>query len=323
MKKQFHGTGFYTTDDLFFMSWGHTLFEESPFYVMKYYPNPQGERRREGRSYSKVKPPLYAYDEMIETVREVDAEYIRFSKVLDRPVIALPDDRLEKTFDPFSRAREIVESPSDPVEKGFRKGYTYFESLTSDLDIDIGVTASLLFGMHDPQSSDIDIVFRGDSPEMMELQSRISERILDGDMALDPSDFEREMISDALGQEVNPDLLQELASQGRYISSLDIPGLGRELHVLFIKNSFDEVSEGEAAGREAIEGTVRDSGAKYVCPEFTVETGDQDYVVVCYHKAGALVQDGDEVRVSGHKVKRGGRDIIVQLDEKKDVLRIQ
>lgn len=319
-----HGTGILTDDDLLFMTWGRTHFEGRPFHVMKYYPDPEGGRQWRGRRYSKVKPPLYAYDEMIERVTAVDDSYVRQSSMLDRRVIELPDEKTTTVFDPKTRAAEIRGDPTDAVERQFADTYEFFERKLTEwgLDIEIGVTASLLFGIHD-ETSDVDVIFYGEPDEMCRFQDRLAELLVDGTLTPELSTFEAEVVAETLGRSVDERLLETLASEKRYLSSFHRGDEETETHLLFLDDTVETIADGDAVGRTTVRGTARTTHeAKYTVPDFRVRAEDRTYRVLCYHKSGALVRDGDTVTVSGQLVETPDGPVVVQLDETADELQI-
>ncbi len=321
-----HGTGIKTEDGLHLMSWGGTRFEGKPFFVLKYFPEKNGERTKNRTSYSKVKPPLYAYNEMIDTAEEFDEDYVSYSDLLDRKIVRVPEDKIEKIIDPVEKANKIIEDPSDSVEKEFETVHSFFSDLMNrkEIDLEIGVTASLLFGLHDPDSSDIDIIFYGDSENVEKLLEEIKGLVEKGTLELELSDFEKNVVEETMDTDLTESLREKLVDEKRYLSSFHYEKTSLEIHLMFARPEINhDITDGNGKGRTSLEGTITDkSSSKYVCPRFKVKK-DRESTVICYHKSGAVVKQGDNVSLSGYKVVEGDRELILQLDERQDYLRVK
>lgn len=320
-----HGTGIASDKDLMFMSWGKNIFNNKPFFVLKYFPDKKGERELEGQRFSKVKPPLYAYNEMIDTAEEFDESLVSYSELLKRDILDLESSEIE-VFDPVEKAGEMVKNPSDKVEKQFREMREFFSGIIEEenLDLEIGVTASLLFGLHDPESSDIDLVFYGSKKELERLQTRIKKLVDEEVLKLDLSSFEKQVVEETMNEEFSDDLKKRIVEEKRYLSSFEHEKADTEIHLQYVDTEpLNDIGGGEGVGRKKIVGKVtKKSSANYVCPEFTVSNKEGDFEVICYHKSGSLIKQGDEVSLEGYMIEKQGKKFMVLLDEKADHLKL-
>lgn len=71
-----------------------------------------------------------------------------------------PRAHVVRVYNPVERFMEIISSPRDILEASAARMYSYLGDLTGSLN-ELGVTGSLLPGIHNPERSDIDLVVYG------------------------------------------------------------------------------------------------------------------------------------------------------------------
>lgn len=120
---------------------------------LRYYPSPQGERRRGGERFAKV-----AGTEASFAILGAYPHYLFPSEVTGSTLQAVPLEMVERAYHPAKRLAEIYEGPKDPLEE---KALELSEFLSGIPREKKGVTGSLLVGLHDPLTSDIDFVVYG------------------------------------------------------------------------------------------------------------------------------------------------------------------
>jgi predicted nucleotidyltransferase len=77
----------------------------------------------------------------------------------DSIIPIIPSSMISKVYDPLSRSMEIITSPKDQLEETTAE---LLYLLSRDLgELSIGITGSLLPGIHNPRISDIDLVVYG------------------------------------------------------------------------------------------------------------------------------------------------------------------
>lgn len=127
---------------------------------LRYVPDARGERRRGGVRYRKV----YAFADMVEALeRRTDGEYFTDDPVFGMRVQAVPDVRVRCVHDPRRRLDELSEEASpDPLQRDALEIARRVSAAAGVSMGDLGISGSLLFGLHAPDS-DVDAVVYGDA----------------------------------------------------------------------------------------------------------------------------------------------------------------
>lgn len=311
-----HGTGLITDDGLVFVTLGRTWIGAEPLAFLAYYPDPDGDRELDGRSYGKVPRPLANHDAMVDALREIDEAYVRDVDLLDRELVHVPRERVAEVRRPFGA------EPGGEAGKRFSAVRTYLAERIGreHVDIDIGVTGSLLLGDGTPR--DLDTVFRGGEAQVQAVRDALAGLVDDG--ALEPvlRDERRQLAERVLGTEVDDAAVRELVRDGRYPGAFSHEAMDTVIDPVFTDAPHSSITRGAAGGRISVEGEVHDTGPGYAAPEFMV-AGEREVYVVCYHRGGQLVRGGDAVTVSGQLIERDGTDVLVQLSPGDDTVRIR
>ncbi len=147
----------YTVDDLFFATTSYLHPGDRIIAFLRYIPDPEGERSRGGRRYSKVDSEG-AYNFLKENYPTYLYDAENFGKIM----LAVPHELIEEILTPTRRLKEIMEEgPSDELlEKVLIIADAFHEEASISYD-DMGVSGSILPSLHDPRSSDIDFVIYG------------------------------------------------------------------------------------------------------------------------------------------------------------------
>ena len=123
----------------------------------RFIPSPQGIRRRQKDLYGKV----YSLTERFKFLEQKSPNLIVHDPVFDETLCEVPIDTIKKHYKPIEKLRKLRSSKtSTDLEK---KAVQLTESLKEAADIpwnSIGVSGSLLVGLHTPKS-DIDPVVYG------------------------------------------------------------------------------------------------------------------------------------------------------------------
>ncbi len=147
----------YTVDDLFFATTTYLHPEDRLIAFLRYIPDPEGERSRNGRRYSKV-DSKGAYDFLAENY----PHYFYKCDIIGGRLTAVPEKFIEDILTPSERLREIInEGPSDKL---FKRVLLVADTFHDEAKIPykrMGVSGSILPSLHDPQNSDIDFVIYG------------------------------------------------------------------------------------------------------------------------------------------------------------------
>jgi predicted nucleotidyltransferase len=152
-----------TREGMFFCVTGYLHPPDRYTAYLKYSPASSGKWRDTGTAY-KRELPYYHVRSVEETVRYLEEHYpwyvtscpvrnIRFSMV--------PREYVARYYDPQERLREILAHPVDSLGEEVR-GLATEIAESADVPLgDLGITGSILIGLHNPTFSDIDLVVYG------------------------------------------------------------------------------------------------------------------------------------------------------------------
>jgi len=94
----------YTVDDLFFATTSYLHPEDRIIAFLRYIPDPEGERSRDGRRYSKVDSEgAYRF------LKENYPAYLYEAENLGKIILAVPHELIEEILTPTRRLKEIIE----------------------------------------------------------------------------------------------------------------------------------------------------------------------------------------------------------------------
>lgn len=219
--------------------------------------------------------------------------------------------------------REWIGWPAAPVT-GFSGG-TDAPGLPTAMCEELGispdaafVSGSLATGLHAGCGSDVDLVVRGDGPTVRRLRDRIARGILAGRLAFEEESRSLQLVAALFGGRPG-----RLIAEGRYVESLRVAG--RPVSVMY---DLEEdgvpavVPETDAWHRRCFHGVVSEAGlAAGKRSSWSLDCNDGPLDVVCYHRVGTLVQDGDRLSVAGW-IARGvrGRRVLVQFAIHRDTI---
>ena len=123
----------------------------------RFVPNPSGERRRAGVSYSKV----YALSERFAWLEEKFPQYLVYDQVFDDRLCEVPIEAVKNHYQPADRLQDLHhEDKLDDVE---RQALQFVKILKENANISwgkLGISGSILVKLHTP-ASDVDPVVYG------------------------------------------------------------------------------------------------------------------------------------------------------------------
>lgn len=124
---------------------------------IRYVPDPEGDRRRDGETYRKI----YPLEERYELLRQRYPHYLVFDDVFDDYLNEVPMELVKHHYDPLQKPVELRNRGDlDEVE---RQALELLELLKEQSGIpwsSIGITGSILVRLHRP-NSDIDPIIYG------------------------------------------------------------------------------------------------------------------------------------------------------------------
>jgi hypothetical protein len=146
----------YTTDDLFFATTSYLHPEDRIVSFLRYIPDSEGERIKNGSRYSKVDT-----EHANQFIKEKYPEYLFDAGVTGEKMMGVPHDKISEILRPEKRLQEIINNPDNELlEKVVIVADFFHEEAGIDYNY-MGVSGSILPGLYDPQVSDIDFVIFG------------------------------------------------------------------------------------------------------------------------------------------------------------------
>jgi len=169
--------GYYvqTVDDLFLAVKGLVHPPDRVIAYLRYAPDPQGDREREGVRYRRV----YSFADQVGLLRDRYPQYLFFDPVFGAPMQGVPHEHLKAVHHPVLGLMDLRRRPldDDAPARGYaehrsaragaseveRQTLAFARLLQQEADVSwesLGVSGSLLIGLHTP-ASDIDLVVYG------------------------------------------------------------------------------------------------------------------------------------------------------------------
>jgi hypothetical protein len=152
-----------TGEGMFFCVTGYLHPPDRYTAYLKYSPTSNGKWKDEATAYRR-ELPYYHVENVAKTVRYLEEHYpayVHHCPVRDFRFSMVPRDRVDQYYVPEARLREILRNPQDPLEEEVR-GLTLHMAAGAAVDPrGLGVTGSILIGLHNPAFSDIDLTVYG------------------------------------------------------------------------------------------------------------------------------------------------------------------
>ncbi|MPL58241.1 hypothetical protein SDC9_17901 [bioreactor metagenome] len=151
----------YTKDDLFFASTNYIHPEDRFISFLRYIPDENGDREKDGKKYSKV-----TSEEAYNYLRENYPEYLYFCDISQVEMMGVPKDKIEKIIKPEERLSEIRKneaknsSQNQLIEK-LLKVADFFHYKAGIAYENLGISGSILPNLQKNTVSDIDFVVYG------------------------------------------------------------------------------------------------------------------------------------------------------------------
>jgi predicted nucleotidyltransferase len=152
-----------TDDGLLFCVVGYLHPPDMVTAYVKYAPVPGGLWQRGGVTYGRMLA-RYNLDSVRDTLhflQENFPHYMHYCRVRDMVFSMVPLDRVAEYYAPEVRLAEIVAAPQDPLEEEAAALATRLAQAAGIPVTALGVTGSLLPGIHNPAFSDIDLTVYG------------------------------------------------------------------------------------------------------------------------------------------------------------------
>ena len=151
----------YTKDDLYFASTNYIHPEDRFISFLRYIPDENGDREKDGKKYSKV-----TSEEAYDYLRKKHPEYLYFCDISQVEMMGVPKNKIKKIIKPEERLNEIRQS-----EKEIPTQNPLIEKLLDIADFfhykagigykNLGISGSILPNLQKDTISDIDFVIYG------------------------------------------------------------------------------------------------------------------------------------------------------------------
>jgi predicted nucleotidyltransferase len=147
-----------TQEGLFFAAKGLVHPDDRIIAILRYVPDPDGGRSRNGRSYRRY----YHFTEQTQLLRSEYPQYLTFDTYAQTTLQSVPHQHIRRVYDPRLRLLEI--SHHDQRDHLEADTLAFAQLLQAESGVDfscLGVTGSLLIGLQTP-GSDLDMTVHGE-----------------------------------------------------------------------------------------------------------------------------------------------------------------
>lgn len=130
---------------------------------LKYSPAASGRWQRSGAAYHRELAFYHAHQVGL-TITELEQQYPQYvhdSPVWDMRFSMVPTERVRTYYTPEARLAEIVANPKDELEEATIRVVEEIQRATAIPLSALGITGSILLGIHSPAFSDIDLIIYG------------------------------------------------------------------------------------------------------------------------------------------------------------------
>jgi predicted nucleotidyltransferase len=152
-----------TKEGMFFCVTGYLHPPEKYTAYLKYSPAPVGKWKGGDICYRR-ELEYYHVSKVADTIAYLEQNYphyVHYCSVRDIKFSMIPQEYVKKYYLPEQRLPEILETPRDPLEEEVCAFVSEIIACTGIKEKDLGITGSILLGMHNPDFSDIDLLVYG------------------------------------------------------------------------------------------------------------------------------------------------------------------
>ena len=124
---------------------------------LRYIPNPNGDRQKEGYNYSR----LYHFAEQVQFLQDYYPRYLAFEWTVQGTLQSVPRRSIRRVYDPRVRLQELSwQFNRDPLEEDALAFIDQLHRLSGVSKANLGISGSLLIGLHTSRS-DLDVTVHG------------------------------------------------------------------------------------------------------------------------------------------------------------------
>lgn len=152
-----------TVEGMFFCVTGYLHPPEKITAYLKYSPVTEGKWKKNNTSFRRELPfyHVFSVSKTIQYLKEKYPQYVQFCPVRSIEMSLVPMKYITQYYEPETRMHELFFSPQDELEE---KVKTFAQDIMDKTRIPLsclGITGSILTGLHNPSFSDIDLIVYG------------------------------------------------------------------------------------------------------------------------------------------------------------------
>jgi len=152
-----------TKEGMFFCVTGYLHPPDKYTAYLKYSPAPVGKWKSGDICYSR-ELEYYHVGKVVDTIAYLERNYphyVHYCPVRGIKFSMVPREYVENYYVPEERLEEILAVPRDLLEEEVRAFVSEIVAITGIETSDLGITGSILLGIHNPEFSDIDLLVYG------------------------------------------------------------------------------------------------------------------------------------------------------------------
>lgn len=152
-----------TEEGMFFCVTGYLHPPDKITAYLKYSPAAKGKWKRDATHFRRELPyyHVFSVSKTIKYLEENYPHYVHFCPVRQIRMSMIPKNYIRTYYEPEKRLAQLTASPQDELE---RKVAAFVHDIMNETSISqnfLGVTGSILIGLHNPSFSDIDLIVYG------------------------------------------------------------------------------------------------------------------------------------------------------------------
>jgi uncharacterized protein len=130
---------------------------------LKYSPASEGRWQRQGKAYHRELAFYHSHQvqHTLEYLQTNYPHYVHYCPVRNIHFSMVPDEWVHTYYYPEQRLAEVMANPNDRLEEEMIKVVEGIRQVAGISPAEMGVTGSILLGIHDPTFSDIDLIVFG------------------------------------------------------------------------------------------------------------------------------------------------------------------
>jgi len=152
-----------TEEGMFFCVTGYLHPPDKVTAYLKYSPVAEGKWKKDNTHFRRELPfyHVFSVSDTIEYLKEEYPHYVHFCPVRQIEMSMVPRNYIKEYYNPETRMNNLFSAPKDELEE---KVKTFAQDIMDETGIPLkflGVTGSILIGLHNPAFSDIDLIVYG------------------------------------------------------------------------------------------------------------------------------------------------------------------